>query len=87
MMCRWPPRRWHTGSTRQATRQPESAQVHGPHGESGHPPAAAFPHLQPFDIKPAHAMGGGSAATRGHRTPEPANTDLRAQVVTAADAG
>lgn len=37
MMCRWPPRRWHTGSTRQATRQPESAQAHGPHGESGHP--------------------------------------------------
>lgn len=52
-----------------------------------HPPAAAFPLLQPFDIKTAHAMGGGSAATRGHRTPEPANTCICADAVTAADAG
>lgn len=43
--------------------------------------------LNYFNIKTAYAMGGGSAATRGHRPPEPANTELRAQIVTAADAG
>lgn len=43
--------------------------------------------LNHFNIKTAHAMGGGSAATRGHRTPKPANTCICADAVTAADAG
>lgn len=43
--------------------------------------------LNYFNIKTAHPMGGGSAATRGNRTPEPANTCICADAVTAADAG